>query len=124
MVDRGTVRVPFHIRADIRKNGISLRSEIKDLSTNGLYIVTAAKESVSPGDRLDITLHLDGTMEKMSVMIQGTVARIDIDGFAVTFLEMDLNSFNRLRDIVAFNSLDQGKIVHEFENSFRDDMMD
>ena len=119
MQERKNIRVPFRIRSEIRFDSVTLSSEIRDLSTNGLFVVTYKTEGLKEGSHIDITLHLEGSGDDHTVKLQGTVVRIENTGFAVSFLEMDLDSFFHLRNIVAYNSLDQDKIIHEFEDSFK-----
>ena len=124
MEGRKNIRVPFRVRAEIHHADRILSTEIRDLSTNGLFVVTDSPHQITPGAKLDITIHLEDVQENNKVLVQGTVVRTEKHGFAVSFLGMDLDSFIHLRNIVAYNTYDQEKIIHEFEDSFTDGIAD
>ena len=120
MEGRKNIRVPFRVKAEINLGEKMLDSEIRDLSTNGLFVLLTGPLQPALDRVLDITLFLEDIEDKNKVTVQGTVVRVEKNGFAVSFLGMDLDSFIHLRNIVAYNTYDQQKIIHDFEDSFRD----
>ncbi len=123
MESRKNMRVSFSMTAIIEFESMLIKGEVKDLSTNGMFLIT--KERIPKDKKISITIHLSGTSSKLTINIDGIVVRQEDTGIAIYFLELDLDSFIHLRNIVAYNSMDEEKIIKEFveampENSIRD----
>ena len=92
---RASPRLPFKLKVDIAGRE-SVASETFDLSRDGCYLVTDQRFAV--GERLDLTLHLDGPLE-----IEGTVVRLASDphGIGVRFSRSPMRLRAALRDFHA-----------------------
>lgn len=115
MEERGEKRVPFHIHAVINFNNTELSGEVENLSTGGMLIRTGEKAPVD--SVVEITVKLTGTTTKLKLNLLGRVIRSDGKGIALHFLELDLDAYIHLKNIVAYNSTDNGAILREFENA-------
>jgi hypothetical protein len=117
MEKRKFTRVPIRVEAFVSSQAKSFKSEIENLSLNGVCLKTA--EHLKKGDVARVTLYLVGTMQRLEVSISlvGTVLRADDGLIVVHFQEMDLDSFTQLRNIIAYNTGDSDSVMREFIDS-------
>ncbi|MBT0665224.1 PilZ domain-containing protein [Geobacter pelophilus] len=119
MEKRKFTRVPIRVEAFVSCQAKSFKSEIENLSLNGVCLKTS--ENLKKGDVARVTLYLVGTMQRLEVSISlvGTVLRADDGLIVVHFQEMDLDSFTQLRNIIAYNTGDSDSVMQEFINSLQ-----
>ncbi|PKL39086.1 MAG: PilZ domain-containing protein [Spirochaetae bacterium HGW-Spirochaetae-1] len=115
MDERTRTRVPFHVRASIQYNGRNIEGDVENLSLNGLFMNT--REDLSLNTITKIIVHLSGSSSELSLNLQGKIIRKEEAGIAFSFMEMDLDSYIHLRNIMTFNRTDSGKIIQEFEEA-------
>jgi hypothetical protein len=91
--------------------------ELDNLSLNGMFIRSG--EQLSVADDVQITLYLKGPESRLdvSICIQGRVVRSVEGQVAIQFLNMDLDSYTQLRNIMSYNAVDSDRIIAEFINS-------
>lgn len=101
---RANTRVSFQTTVDLRfTGGREYRGcVIQDLSVKGVFLVGVRQQAV--GDRCALSLCLSGTSSDLCLRIQGEVMRVEEDGVGVHFVEMDLDSFYHLKNIIYFNA--------------------
>jgi hypothetical protein len=56
------------------------------------------------GEKCLVSLRLVGSTSDLSLKMKGTVVRVEEDGLALHFYEMDLDSFFHLKNILYYNS--------------------
>jgi len=96
-------RVNFKTLVDLKAGELKLEGlESRDISLKGLYVAT--EKNLPVGRAVDITLTLLGTTSQLKLNMKGRVARKDPEGLGVDFVEVDLDSFFHLRNIISYNS--------------------
>ena len=106
-------RVPFRLKAFVNSRATSIKGEVENLSINGMLLATEMK--LQAQDPVDITIYLSGTENplEVAIRIQGTVVRTENRGIVLQFMEMDPDSFGRLKNIIAFNAGNEDQIMQE-----------
>jgi hypothetical protein len=115
MNERSKSRVAFHVKASIKSGDSTVEGDVDNLSMNGMFI--RCSEKITPGLVSSITIYLSGASSELTLNLVGKVVRGDENGLAVNFLEMDLDTYIHLKNIIAFNQIDNIKIVREFEEA-------
>jgi hypothetical protein len=110
---RGFTRVPFRVEVTLAGDHTTVVSaDVRDVSLNGLYAACSGR--LPPGSRCEVLLALGGPGSEVRLSLRGRVARVDRAGLAVEFLDMGLDTFYHLRNLVMFNSDDQARVEREF----------
>jgi hypothetical protein len=112
MEKRELTRVAFDIEAIIKYQEHTFSGKVDNLSLKGMFIRT--KEKIKLNDTIEIIIHLAGQTSDLEINLNGTVVRIIDEGVGVQFQKVDLDSFIHLRNIVAYNSGDEDKVMDEF----------
>lgn len=101
---RKSSRVDFKTEINIKTPSRSYRLEgnSRDISQKGVYVFT--DEDISLETLCEITLVLEGSVPTVKLEITGKVVRKTEDGVGIEFIEMDLDSYTHLKNIVKFNS--------------------
>jgi len=115
MTERDHLRIPFKVKAIFKYNGSTVEGSVQNLSMQGMF-VRISKE-IPADTKLAVSLHLTGDTSRISLKLTGNVIRTGEDGIAVGFINMDLDSFIVLRNIVVSKKLDKDKIIRDFENA-------
>lgn len=115
MEKRDAIRVPFHARAVIGHDSQDIEGEVTSLSTSGLFMQTGG--SLAPGIAVQINLFLYGPSSHLTLNLRGTVSRCESGGIAISFIDVDGDSFIHLRNVMAAGAFDEEKIVRDFESS-------
>jgi len=103
-------RVEFKIVATVKHGQRQFVGAVSNLSLGGVFLATDQRLPV--GEIADIVIALDDQPEN-SVEMAGKVARVTDDGIAFNFDKIDYDSFIHLKNLVALNSGDEGKIQGE-----------
>src|SRR5690349_12665264 len=108
--DRRTfLRVPFRIEVTLRGDHTTVVSaDVRNVSLRGLY--ARAPGRLPPGSRCDVLLTLGSPDSDVQLALRGRVARVDRGGMGVEFLDMGLDTFYHLRNLVLFNSSDHARV--------------
>ncbi len=102
---RDNVRVSFHATVDLDFAGHRYSDcETENLSTKGVLVLGITDRA--EGDPCDIILHLTGTRDDISLTMQGEVVRLEEEGIGIRFVEIDLDSYTHLRNIIYYNADD------------------
>ena len=118
MEEREVKRVPFHVQAFIHFDSMDISGEVENLSTGGMLIKTDA--SIPRETLVEAVLSFSGTTTELKLNLLGRVLRSDSEGIALKFVELDLDAYIHLKNIVAYNSGDNGAIIKEFEDAVVD----
>jgi len=109
---RKNSRVPFRATVSLDFPGRShAECETVDLSLKGVFVIGPAGHK--PGERCRISLQLSGSTSHLTLQIKGTIVRVEKNGLALHFEEMDLDSFFHLKNILAYNSGNPDKLDDE-----------
>jgi ethanolamine utilization microcompartment shell protein EutL len=111
---REFLRVPFRVEVTLTGDHATVISaDVYDVSLNGLYAAGAGR--LPPGSRCEVLLVLGGPGSEVRLSLRGRVARVDRAGMGVEFLDMELDTYFHLRNLVRFNSDDQARVEQEFQ---------
>jgi hypothetical protein len=106
------VRIRFAVSVNFGDDAWSVVDETRDLSLNGVYVVSSATPKV--GSECDVRITLDeGTGVRVDA--RGRVVRVDERGFALGFTALDIESYHHLQKLVQYNALDPAKAEREFQ---------
>ncbi len=104
-------RVRYGIEAQLVHAGETFASDLVDLSLKGILVNTAA--SPRKGRKVEVVFRpAQETAEE--IRCGGTVVRADHRGLGIMFDEVDLASFNWIRQIVSANSGSPEQVESEF----------
>lgn len=91
--------------------------EIENLSLKGCLIGPMKGDEASPGQDLSVVIHLEPDAPDLDVRIHGRVVRVDPQGVAVDFTEIEVESFRHLFRLVQYNAPDPDGIEDELGTS-------
>jgi len=113
---RKNTRVPFQTIADVTFVGKRYnKCETEDLSIKGISVLGPSGQRV--GEKCDISLALSGSSSELILEMKGEVVRVNPDGLALHFTEIDFDSFYHLKNIVYYNSQDPDQIDLELTDN-------
>ncbi|MCF6188238.1 MAG: PilZ domain-containing protein [Desulfobulbaceae bacterium] len=97
-------RIRFESQITIRTGDdtVEATADSRNISLKGIYLVPEKKIPVDTPCTLAITL--TGKGSQMIVTIPGKICRHDGQGTAVTFLDMDVDSFVHLKNLIQLHS--------------------
>lgn len=109
---RRNTRVPFQTTADVvfsdkRYN----QCATENLSVKGISVLGITGHKL--GETCDLSLALSGSTSHLRLTMKGKVVRVDADRIALNFIEIDLDSFYHLKNIIYYNSNDPDTIEQE-----------
>jgi hypothetical protein len=114
---RRSTRVLFRTTASLVFGDKSyLNHATADLSVKGVFVLGI--EGYHPGDKCDVELRLSGVSDELVLSMQGEVVRVQKEGIAVKFCEIDLDSFYHLKNIVYYNSENPDELTGELDPVF------
>ena len=108
-------RVPFEVTAAVQTGLVNISGTVYNLSMSGMFLATTT--TIERDSPLEISIILSGSSSSLSIKLKGKLVRQTEEGIAVEFLEMDLDSFIHLRNIVAQNSDDPDSVHQEYCHS-------
>ncbi len=114
---RKFTRVPVAMEVQVlSRNSLILSPSTKDVSMNGLFMITEKKLPV--GSECQLTIFLGGRESQERIEIAARVVRETNEGMALQFKEfMGTNSFSHLRNLVLYNAQDAEKIENEIDRA-------
>lgn len=118
---RETTRVQFHTRAELQVDEKTISGEVNNLSLTGMFLITDTSEiGEIEGREVTVTVSLAGVASNLRVTLEGKVVRKNKEGIGIEFTEMEFDSFVHLRNIVAYNTGDDERVMEEFNNTFEE----
>ena len=100
-------RVGFatEIEIDLKtKDQVKLEGNSKDLSLKGIFVSTARR--FVRGTLCSVKIYLTGGIEKIELLIEGTIVRQTDTGIGILFNSMDVDTYSHLKNIVHYNRVD------------------
>lgn len=107
------------IRMEIRvilNPGRVIEGETHNLSLRGVYCLCADPLPGGTECRVVLTLSGGGEPVPLRVKADGRVVRTERAGMAIEFNEMDLESYQTLRQLVLYNADDPDRVEREFRD--------
>ncbi len=114
MEKRNFSRITFNVGTVITWQDKTFKGEVRNLSLQGMYANIV--EPITEGDEVDITIYLTGISPQIPIHLKGEVIRSTVEGLALKFHKMSTDSFIHLRNIMAHNTGDSGKVMDELFN--------
>ncbi len=112
---RKNTRVHFQASADLKFADKSYsKCETENLSVKGVSVLGVTGHQL--GEKCELALALSGSTSELRLEMKGEIVRIDENGVALHFTEIDLDSFYHLKNIVYYNSTDPDTIRSEFSD--------
>jgi len=109
---REAKRIRFESQITIRTcdDTVEATADSRNISLKGIYLVPEKKIPVDTPCTLAITL--TGKGSQMIVTIPGKICRHDGQGMAVAFLDMDVDSFVHIKNLVRLHTLETDSTAH------------
>lgn len=101
-------------RVEIITDDGVLSGQLGDVGMSGLSIRTDATLPAGAEYPVAILLEMADSAE-LRLNMQGRIARVDGEGMAVEFTEIEADSFDHLRKLVLYNTEETEKVENEFE---------
>ncbi|GAM08002.1 pilZ domain protein [Geobacter sp. OR-1] len=111
MEKRNFSRITFNVGTVIKWQDKSFKGEVDNLSLQGM--LARITDPVPAGEEVEITIYLTGVSPQIPINLQGEVIRSSPEGLALKFVKMNTESFIHLRNIMAHNTGDSGKVMDE-----------
>lgn len=109
---RKNTRVPFQTTADVVFNDTRYtQCATENLSVTGVAVLGITGHKL--GETCDLSLALSGSTSHLRLAMKGKIVRVDADSIALHFIEIDLDSFYHLKNIIYYNSSDPDTIEQE-----------
>ena len=113
MNKRRNTRVRFETTADVFFSDQTVANcSTTNLSINGVMIVGLQGRAV--GEECELRLHLGGGKSDLILAIKSKVSRIIEEGTALHFYEIELESFQHLKNVIYYNSENPDDVSKEF----------
>jgi hypothetical protein len=100
-------RVGFATQIEIdlaTKDQARLEGNSKDLSLKGIFVSTPIK--FERGTPCSVKIYLTGAIERIELLIEGTIVRQTDTGIGILFNSMDVDTYSHLKNIVQYNRVD------------------
>ena len=79
-------------------------------------VLVDCRETFEVGTECKVSIFLTGMDPPIRVDIKGRVERSTAKGLGIEFTEIDLESYDHLKNLVRFNSHDSGKVEQEMKD--------
>lgn len=110
---REFTRIPIHIWGTFTDaSGDLLTAEVNNLSLRGCHVSTF--DPLPADGRYHLTLFVEDDERALHFRVEARIVRSDRDGMGVEFMEMPLESYEHLRNMVLLNSTDPEQVEREF----------
>ena len=116
---RGFIRVPFHTEVEITADSRTVRSQKDlDVSMSGLRLTVDSGDdsAIAIGAACNARIILAASENRVAIEAAGTVVRSEPGSVAIEFTELDLDSYNHLRQLILNNTDEPEKAEEEFSS--------
>lgn len=90
------------ILLNLHEKQVKLEGNSRDLSLKGIFVGT--DQGIPSGTACSVKIYLTGGVEKIELLIQGTIVRATDSGIGIVFNTMDVETYSHLKNIVFYNS--------------------
>ncbi len=109
---RKNTRVPFQTTADVVFGDRQYSNcATENLSIKGISVLGIT--DLALGQTCDLSLALNGSTSQLRLTMKAEVVRMEADRIGLHFIEIDLDSFYHLKNIIYYNSEDPDTIEQE-----------
>jgi hypothetical protein len=113
--DREFTRVSINVRIELSCEGKTISSNnCQDVSMNGVYVIS--QDKFKENSSCDVTL-LFNKDEKTceEIKAQGHIERATENGMAIKFLGIEIESYDKLYELIVFNSASSEQMEKELQ---------
>ena len=112
---QGRLRAEFgeEVLVDV-EGGRQIKGHTENISLNGVFVVSEQKPAQDSLCQVQITLNR--MSPPLVIKIKAKVVRVADTGFAVHFVEMDVNTLEHLQKIVIYNSEKPEEVLKQNKN--------
>lgn len=107
------VDTKFNVTMEIEGQTIQC-GRTRDLSMKGLLVL--CEERYPVGTNCRISIHLGGPDSGPKVDARGTIVREHPDGLGIQFFELDVDSYNHLKNMIIHNAEETEKAEQEIHD--------
>jgi len=113
--DREFTRVPINLSVELFCDGKTIVSNsCQDVSMNGVYVISEDKFKENSSCDVKLLVNKDEkTIEEIKA--QGHVERATKNGMAIKFLGIEMESYDKLYELIVFNSTSSEQMEKEFQ---------
>ncbi len=112
---RAFTRIPFQFQVKLSFEGGSLECKAQNLSLNGLRL--EAPRALESGTTCTISMKLGEEESPLELTVRGRVVRCDGQQMGLHFVEVELDSFHHLRNLILYNAEEPESVEEEFSSS-------
>jgi len=113
MEKRNFDRIPFQTKAIVRSKDTTVIGIVENLSLDGIFLKTPEKLNLNR--IVKIELLFTGTSSQLSILLDGKIMRHETIGMAIQFKNVDMDAFFHLKNLIAYNTNQVGKLKDEFQ---------
>lgn len=107
-------RVAINIEISLRSGGEKITSRrTRNLSMKGVYV--PCRQGFPAGSKCRVTLFLGEPEAQLRIEAKAMVVRQDQGGMAIQFLELPLESYQHLRQLLLYNAPDSPRFERELK---------
>jgi hypothetical protein len=115
---RGFVRVPFNTEVVINAGDWSLRATSGiDISMSGVHLNGLDRAETGrplPGTSCTASIHLQAAGNRAAIVADGRIIRSEPGELAVEFIEIELDGYQHLRQLILNNTDDPDRAEEQF----------
>ncbi len=112
---REFTRVPAEVKVEIStREGVFFTQHTRNISMNGLYVECHNRLSV--GTECQLRVFLGEGRNATCIGMLGRVSRVDDAGMAVEFMQIEVEGFEPLRNLVLMNTTEVQQVEEEFRS--------
>ena len=108
-------RAPVHVRAEITtRAGVTICGRVRDLGMSGIFV--DAEQGLPLDTECAVAIILDTGDAPIRLDLHGRVSRIDVQGIALEFDEVDVDSVEHLQNLVRYNAANSEEADREIRD--------
>jgi hypothetical protein len=113
--DREFTRVPINLSVELSCDGKTIASNnCQDVSMNGVYVIS--EDKFKDNSSCDVKLFVNKDEKNIEeIKAQGHVERATENGMAIKFLGIEMESYDKLYELIVFNSTSSEQMEKEFQ---------
>ncbi len=113
--DREFTRVPLNLSVELSCDGKTIVSKnCQDVSMNGVYVVSEDKFKENSSCDVKLLVNKDEKTRE-EIKAQGQIERVTENGMAIKFSGIELESYDKLYELIVFNSSSSEQMEKEFQ---------
>jgi hypothetical protein len=113
---RKFTRIPFRTEVRIStEEGVLVSNLLRDISLGGAFVLVTP--ALNPGAACSVQLDLIGGASLLRITVEAEVLRVDPEGMALKFTNIDVDSLIHLKHFIKVHSADPNLVEEEFAHN-------